>query len=224
LETTQLPQVSVSGRIVIEGQLPASVGANPENAPAPPSPARWRFWRWPPESVLAAATVVLAVATFFPAAFTLALVHVASNQTQILSATDQVLHKTANATDEMRILSEATERAWIGPFRAASEPFTAGTAVKISIDYTNTGRLPASFMFAAQAQFLSEQRWNAGEATNMIVPLHKLRCIQNLPNLSDTLKSVAYLTTGLSFYTWTYDSNNPKLLVDSRKAYPVVPG
>src|SRR5271169_331457 len=145
METPQPPQVSISGRIVVEGQLPASVGASPENAPAPPPPAWWRFWRWQPEPVLAAATVVLALATFFLAAFTLELVNVASKQTKILSATDRALHLTASAADKMRILSEATDRAWIGPFRAAHEPFTAGKPVKISIDYNDTGRLPASF-------------------------------------------------------------------------------
>ena len=83
-----------------------SGGANPDNAPAPPSPARWKFWRWRPEAVLAAATVVLAAATFFLAAFTLALVDVASKQTKILSATDQALHQTSLAADKMRVLSE----------------------------------------------------------------------------------------------------------------------
>jgi hypothetical protein len=73
METPQPPQVSVSGRIVIEGHLPASSGPSSETAPAPPSPPWWKFWRGAPEKVMAKATVALAVGTAMLALGTIAL-------------------------------------------------------------------------------------------------------------------------------------------------------
>jgi hypothetical protein len=70
METPQPPQVSASGRILIEGQLPAS-GASPENPPPPPSPPWWRFWRDTPEALTAKATLVLALGTVALAIFSL---------------------------------------------------------------------------------------------------------------------------------------------------------
>jgi hypothetical protein len=64
METPEPQQISVSGRIVIEGQPPASSSASVEHAAAQPSPSWWKFWKWPPEMLLARATVFLAVATF----------------------------------------------------------------------------------------------------------------------------------------------------------------
>jgi hypothetical protein len=68
METPQPPQVSISGRILIEGQLPAS-GASPENPPPPPSPPWWRFWG-DPEALTAKATLLLALGTVALAFFT----------------------------------------------------------------------------------------------------------------------------------------------------------
>ncbi len=70
METPQPPQVSVSGRIFIEGQLPTS-GASPENPPPLPSPPWWRFWRDTPEALTAKATLVLALGTVALAIFSL---------------------------------------------------------------------------------------------------------------------------------------------------------
>ena len=147
METPQPPQISVSGRIIIEGQLPAPSSASAENAPAETSPPWWRFWRWRPESVLAAATVVLAAATFFLAVFTLALVNVAFKQTKILSATDQALHQTALAADKMRVLSGATERPWISVEPVSAGPLTIDKDGKGGLDVVfrmkNVGHSPA---------------------------------------------------------------------------------
>lgn len=93
METPQPPQVSVSGRIVIEGQLPAPSSASSENAPAPPSPPWWKFWRGSPETVLAKATVLLAIATGF-------LAGIALGQAWILATTDVSTRKAADAAIE----------------------------------------------------------------------------------------------------------------------------
>src|SRR5215472_5821590 len=82
METRQPPQGLVSGRIVIEGQLPASSAASADNERASPSPIpRWKFWEGRPETVLARATVFLAIATFV-------LAIIAGIQAYILETTD----------------------------------------------------------------------------------------------------------------------------------------
>jgi hypothetical protein len=60
METPQPPQVSISGRILIEGQLPVS-GASPENPPPPPSPPWWEALTAKATFVLALGTVALAI-------------------------------------------------------------------------------------------------------------------------------------------------------------------
>jgi hypothetical protein len=90
METPQQPQVSVSGRIVIEGHLPASSGPSSENAP-PPAPPWWKFWKpIPSELALTRATVWLVIATFILAA-------IALGQAFILLTTDESTRKAANA-------------------------------------------------------------------------------------------------------------------------------
>src|ERR1700720_3080413 len=73
METPQPRQMSVSGRLVIEGQLPAPSSAGSENAPAPPSPPWWKFWRGPPETVLAKISGIASLATVVLAAGTVGL-------------------------------------------------------------------------------------------------------------------------------------------------------
>jgi hypothetical protein len=73
METPHPPQVSVSGRILIEGQLPVSSSASPESTVAQPAPPWWKFWRGAPEKVMAKATVALAVGTAMLAVGTVAL-------------------------------------------------------------------------------------------------------------------------------------------------------
>jgi hypothetical protein len=58
------PQISVSGRIVIEGELSPPRSAAPETALPLSSPPWWKAWTWPPEKLLARATALLALATF----------------------------------------------------------------------------------------------------------------------------------------------------------------
>ena len=90
METPQAPQVSVSGQIVIEGQLHSSTPSPQQPSPQPEPPPWWKFWKWRPESVLAGATIVLAAATFL-------LPYMAWNQTAILATTDKSTRKAAEA-------------------------------------------------------------------------------------------------------------------------------
>jgi type II secretory pathway pseudopilin PulG len=116
METPQPPQVSVSGRIVIEGQLPASSGANSENAPAPSSPPWWKFWKpAPPEFALPRATVWLVIATFILAA-------IALGQACILLTTDASTRKAANAADTSARTLETALQTVRDNFRAEQRP------------------------------------------------------------------------------------------------------
>jgi hypothetical protein len=126
METPQPPQVSVSGRIIVEGHLPvSSSSASPENAPAPPPPPSWKWWRWPsaPVSVIASlATVILAAATAL-----LALV----SYWQL--------------TDSHAALV-AANRAWVGAAHGiiGGVPRTVGADnITVDVMLTNTGREPA---------------------------------------------------------------------------------
>jgi hypothetical protein len=143
------------------------------------------------------------------AAFTLALVNVASKQTEILLATDRALHQTAKAADKMRTLAETTERAWIGPSSVRSEPFEARKPLKITLQYTNTGRLLASFVFANGGAFITKDAWNNGAASRMI-SVNEQYCMNGLPDISDseTTPGLAYPITGTSVYTIHFNSNH----------------
>jgi hypothetical protein len=110
MQTPQPPQVSVSGRIVIEGQLPAS-GANPENPPPP----WWKFWQGPPESVLARATVLLAIAT-------LVLAVIAFWQAWILLTTDASTREAARAAVKSASTAEDTLKNARENFRSEQRP------------------------------------------------------------------------------------------------------
>jgi hypothetical protein len=90
MESPQPPRVSVSGHIVIEGQLTAPSSASPQNVPATPLPPWWQFWRGKPETVLARATAVLAVTTII-------LAGIAGLQAWILFTTDASTREAAHA-------------------------------------------------------------------------------------------------------------------------------
>jgi hypothetical protein len=112
--------------------------------------------------------------------FTWALVHVASKQTKILSSTDKALHLAASAqkasaetAEKLRQFTEATNRAWIGPTSARSDPFEAGKPIKITVSYSNTGRLLASFTVHNGGDFFTKEAWNDGRVSTAISPLEK---------------------------------------------------
>jgi hypothetical protein len=97
------------------------------------------------------------------------LANIASQQTEILSNTDKTLQAAAAAqtasaqtAEKLRLFTEATDRAWIGPTSARSDPFEAGKPVKIAVVYNNTGRLLASFKLIDGGTFFSKTQWNSG--------------------------------------------------------------
>jgi hypothetical protein len=81
-----------------------------------------------------------------------------ATQTEILSHTDSALHLAATAqtasaqtAEKLRLFTEATERAWIGPSAAQSEPFEAGKPIRITLLYNNAERVRSSRSAAATA-------------------------------------------------------------------------
>ena len=114
--------------------------------------------------------------TFALAVFTWALVNVASKQTDILSHTDAAMNLAAKAqtdsaqtAEKLRLFTEATNRAWIGPTSARSDPFEAGKPIKITVTFNNTGRLLASFTAHNGGQFFTKEEWNDGRYRRRLV-------------------------------------------------------
>jgi hypothetical protein len=147
--------------------------------------------------------------------FTFQLADVASRQTEILNRIDAALHLAATAqsasaqtAEELRLFTEATNRAWIGPVSARSEPFEVGKPVKITMLLNNTGRLPAIFKSSIGGTFFTKDYWEDGRAKGNI-DFSKSPCMNGLPGLEEPLisRGVAYPTTGVSLYSVTYNSS-----------------
>ena len=117
-----------------------------------PSPPWWRFWRGPPETVLARATVFLATAT-------LVLAIIAGIQAYILATTDASTRKAANAAESAAGTAKATLEAstrsfrqeqrpylWASSFNMANPPvcqIPGGTRICADVHIVNSGRTPA---------------------------------------------------------------------------------
>jgi hypothetical protein len=115
MESPQPQQISVSGHIAIEGQQPAPNSTSLENAPASPSQPWWRFWRKPPEIVLAIATVILAIAT-------IVLAIIAGIQAWILSTTDISTRRAADAAIKSASAAEIAVNNARENFRSEQRP------------------------------------------------------------------------------------------------------
>jgi hypothetical protein len=143
-EHPQPPQVSVSGRIVIEGQLPASSVAEAEIAPKPPSPW-WKLWSWPNERVAAWATVVLAVATIILAIMTKCSI------------------------EEARSEFETTQRPWLNSNETfADSPLSfnkQGANVQLKVQIPNSGNTPAVSLFINGVIIVDEPEQSFAPAT-----------------------------------------------------------
>jgi hypothetical protein len=147
------------------------------------------------------------------------LVVVGFLQSWILLRTDEALHLAAQAQRDaadtaarVRAITEATERAWIGPSTAArSEPFQAGQPARIRVVYNNTGRFLASFTVAVGgAAFVPQEQWTNGSAAADI-HIYEEQCMRGLPGLQNLAQGVAYPTTGFSSYSIDYNSDNPNV-------------
>ena len=151
------------------------------------------------------------------------LAQIASQQTEILSNTDKALHAAAAAqtasaqtAEKLRLFTEATDRAWIGPTSARSDPFEAGKPIKIAVVYNNTGRLLASFKLIDGGTFFSKTQWSSG-AVAAAVSVRETECMnESLADSPAALSGVAYPTTGFAAYTLTYNSNNPNIRDEER--------
>jgi MFS superfamily sulfate permease-like transporter len=115
MESPQPQQISVSGHIAIEGQQPAPNSTSLENAPASPSQPWWRFWRKPPEIVLAIATVILAIVT-------IVLAIIAGIQAWILSTTDISTRRAADAAIKSASAAEIAVNNARENFRSEQRP------------------------------------------------------------------------------------------------------
>jgi hypothetical protein len=94
---------------------PAPSSASHENAPIPPSPSWWEFWRGSSETVLARATVLLAVATFI-------LAVIAGIQAYILATTDASTREAAGAAVKSASTAEDALKTARENFRSEQRP------------------------------------------------------------------------------------------------------
>jgi hypothetical protein len=158
MQTPQPPSLSVSGRIVIEGQLPAASAASPENTPAQPQPPTpwWKFWKAPPETVLARATMLLFVAT-------LILAVIAGIQAWILASTDastreaaRAAIKSASTAEEAVNQMDIAQRPWLRLSKAAPVNLIvmdAGVIISLELQAKNIGHSPAEGVYATGKVF-----------------------------------------------------------------------
>jgi hypothetical protein len=122
----------------------------------------------------------------------------------------------AETAEKLRIFTQATERAWIGPVAARSDPFEVGKPVKITVTYNNTGRLLASFKLFNGGTFFSKAQWR-DDSVKKAVELRETECMnESLLNYPVAISGVAYPTAGLSAYTLIYNSNNPNITDNER--------
>jgi hypothetical protein len=140
------------------------VQSPPPSLPAPPqttsstsgeiSPPRpsWKFWQWPPERILALATVILAAATIL-------LATIAGIQAYILATTDASTRMVAEAAKSSAATAQATLEAsarsfkqeqrpylWTSSFNISNPPLCAipgGERVCADVHIVNSGRTPA---------------------------------------------------------------------------------
>ena len=164
------------------------------------------------------------------AVFTWALVNVASRQTKILKHTDTALNLAAAAqtastqtAEKLRRFTEATDRAWIGPVSARSDPFAVGKPIKIGVSFMNTGRVLASYEAWTTGLFYIKDEWNGGKVSTD-VSAKETECFNGMPHINSgsKLRGVAYPTTGFSSYTLSYNSANPNIPEDHRLIFSLV--
>jgi len=107
METPQPPHVSVSGHIVIQGQLPPASSASPDSVPLQPPRPWWKFWqRWQDLHKLTAyATLLLALGTAALAIFSLVTLLVTHADTRRLIKEARIASKQQH-TDTLTALNK----------------------------------------------------------------------------------------------------------------------
>lgn len=162
--------------------------ASAENSQEPPPPPWWKFWRGPPETVLAKATVLLAIATAL-------LAGIAAGQAWILATTDASTRKAADAAVTSAQTAQAALKTAQENFRKEQRPIVwlndLGTPTFIpnrktadgtgqivwSWHFTNYGRTPAlhmSFDHFMRIENATEGSYGSvGPSAAAPVPTHK---------------------------------------------------
>ena len=165
-----------------------SSAASAENSQEPPAPPWWKFWRGPPETVLAKATVLLAIATAL-------LAGIAAGQAWILATTDASTRKAADAAVTSAQTAQAALKTAQENFRKEQRPIVwlndLGTPTFIpnrktadgtgqivwSWHFTNYGRSPAlhmSFDHFMRIENATEGSYGSvGPSAAAPVPTHK---------------------------------------------------
>ena len=144
------------------------------------------------------------------------LVVVGVLQWLVLSRTDEALHLVAQTAERMRVLTEATERAWLHPSGAHGPSFEVGRPIQITVEYENTGRLLASFILAVHGAFYTATQWNDGTAA-AVSNTYERQCINGLQSIARSASGVAYPSTGPAApYRMDYDSNGPLIPENDR--------
>jgi hypothetical protein len=107
METPQPPHVSVSGHIVIQGQLPPASSASLDSGPPQPPRPWWKFWqRWEDfHKVTAYATLLLALGTAALAIFSLVTLLVTHADTRRLIKEARIASKQQH-TDTLTALNK----------------------------------------------------------------------------------------------------------------------
>jgi hypothetical protein len=191
METPQPPHVSVSGHIVIQGQLPPASSASPDSVPPQPPRPWWKFWqRWQDFHKLTAyATLLLALGTAALAIFslvTLLVTHadtrrlikearIASNQqhTDTLTALGKTDATIAAMKESNRINRESytySQRAWVSCNVVMADDLifdVNGASVTLGCVFNNTGHSPA-LKALFQARVIVDVRWDPQAEQNHV--------------------------------------------------------
>ena len=110
---------------------------------------------------------LFARADFWLALFTFFLVIETAITIRVLTATDEALHKTADAqeksteiADRLREITEANERPWVGPGNAAIRSgVEKDKPLKFEVIITNSGRQPAILNTYSSARIIDGDEW-----------------------------------------------------------------
>jgi hypothetical protein len=150
---------------------------------------------------------------------------VASKQTEILSHTDAALNLAAKAqtdsaqtAEKLRLFTEATERAWIGPNGAVIEgTLETGKPISTAVTYQNTGRQPAYLVITTLPTLVKRDAWNNGVGVGVLpIVLWQNKCVGGTIPPNPVNARVAYPTTGFSAYRLQVYSDDASLAQSDR--------
>jgi hypothetical protein len=125
----------------------------------------WTHWL---QIVLAVAVVVVA------AVVSAAQISIYKQQAKIMGIQAEIAQKQADIMNTQTDIAQrqlaqmqSEGRAWIGPSRTSSTALEKDKPLKIAVEYRNSGRLPASFIFSNQSIAL--------QTTNGMTEVHLIK-------------------------------------------------